>query len=80
MSDSGVIAADIEIRPVRVADINVIDDDLGTAPLALSGDDADKFEIIGSRLFLKAGTVLDFQTDTAAWTSQGAWPFSSVRA
>jgi uncharacterized protein YjiK len=43
---------------VRVADISVTDDGLGTNNLSVSGTDAASFEIVGSSLFLKAGTTL----------------------
>jgi Domain of unknown function (DUF4214) len=47
----------------KVADIVVSDDALGTNALTLSGVDAASFEIVGSELFLKAGSVLDFETN-----------------
>ncbi|MBI1371298.1 MAG: hypothetical protein GC159_00850 [Phycisphaera sp.] len=43
---------------VRVADIAVTDDGQGTNDLSVSGVDAAFFEIIGSSLYLKAGTSL----------------------
>jgi uncharacterized protein YjiK len=43
---------------VRVADISVTDDGVGTNNLSVTGTDAASFEIVGSSLFLKAGTVL----------------------
>ncbi|MBX9925563.1 MAG: cadherin repeat domain-containing protein [Hyphomicrobiaceae bacterium] len=46
---------------VKVADIAVTDDALGTETLTLSGADAALFEIDGAELFLKAGTTLNFQ-------------------
>ena len=49
---------------VKVADIVVTDDDLGTNNLSVSGADADFFEIDGTELYLKAGTALDFETRT----------------
>ncbi len=49
---------------VKVADIVVTDDNLGTNNLSLSGADADFFEIDGAELYLKAGTELDFETST----------------
>ena len=49
---------------VKVADIQITDDALGTNTLSLTGADADKFEIVGNELFLKAGTSLDYETDT----------------
>ncbi|MCZ4274179.1 DUF4214 domain-containing protein [Maritalea porphyrae] len=48
---------------VKVADIVVTDDGLGTNVFALTGADAAKFEIDGVELYLKAGTALDFETD-----------------
>ena len=47
---------------IKVADIAAIDDALGTNVLGLTGADASFFEIVGSSLYLKAGTVLDFET------------------
>src|SRR5262249_9993779 len=47
---------------VRVADISVTDDGLGTNNLSVTGTDAASFEIVGSSLFLKAGTVLSHAT------------------
>src|SRR5262249_31776715 len=45
--------------PVKLADITVSDDGLGTNNLSLSGADAASFQIIGNSLYLKAGTPLD---------------------
>jgi len=50
--------------PVKLADILVTDDGLGTNVLAVSGTDASSFEITGSELYLKAGTLLDYETKT----------------
>ena len=50
---------------VKVADIVITDDALGTNNLSLAGADAASFEIAGSQLRLKAGTVLDFETKTS---------------
>ena len=47
---------------IEVAEIVITDDALGTNTLALSGTHAALFEIIGSDLYLKAGTVLDHET------------------
>jgi len=47
---------------IKVADIVVADDDVGTNTLSLSGVDADDFEIDGGVLYLRAGTVLDHET------------------
>jgi protocadherin Fat 4 len=47
---------------VKVADIVVADDALGTNVLSLSGADAALFEIVDTALYLKAGTVLDYET------------------
>jgi len=48
---------------VKVADIIVSDDALGTTDVGLSGEDASLFVITGSELFIKAGAVLDFETN-----------------
>jgi tartrate-resistant acid phosphatase type 5 len=48
---------------LRVADIVITDDALGTNTLSLSGADAALFEIVSGALYLKAGTVLDFETN-----------------
>ena len=48
---------------IRVADIVVTDDGLGTNVLSLGGADASKFEIVAGQLRLRAGTALDFETD-----------------
>ncbi len=53
------------LNPIKVADIVVTDDGLGTNTLTLSGPDAANFEITGFGLFIKAGTVLDFETKTS---------------
>ena len=47
---------------VKLADIAVIDDGLGSNVLTLSGADAGSFQVIGSVLYLKAGTSLNAQT------------------
>jgi len=48
---------------IKVADILVGDDGTGVNNLALTGADADLFEIVGGELFLKAGAALDFETN-----------------
>ena len=50
---------------VKVADIVVTDDVAGSNTLSLAGADVALFEIDGTELFLKAGTVLDFETDNS---------------
>jgi hypothetical protein len=54
-------STDTSIR-VKVADITVIEDALGTPTLSLSGLDKALFVIQGVELFLKAGAKLDFET------------------
>jgi hypothetical protein len=46
---------------IKVADIVVTDLDGGTNTLGLTGADAGFFEIANNQLFLKAGTVLDYE-------------------
>jgi len=48
--------------PIKVADIVITDDAMGTNDLFLVGADADSFELVGTELFLKAGVWLDFET------------------
>jgi hypothetical protein len=50
-------AADVSSH-VRLADISVTDDGQGTNNLSVSGTDAASFEIVGTSLYLKAGTAL----------------------
>lgn len=50
---------------IKVADIAITDDGLGTNTLSLTGNDAAAFEIDGSALFLKAGTALDFESKSS---------------
>lgn len=50
---------------IKVADIVVDDDLLGDNTLGLTGADASRFEIVGSELYLKAGTVLDHEAAAA---------------
>jgi Ca2+-binding RTX toxin-like protein len=50
---------------IKVADIVVTDDALGSNSLALTGTDAASFEIVGGALYLKAGTVLDYETKSS---------------
>jgi uncharacterized protein YjiK len=50
---------------IKVADIIVTDDGLGTNNLTVSGVDAGFFEITGTSLYIKAGTVLDFETKSS---------------
>ncbi|SLN64974.1 Quinoprotein glucose dehydrogenase B precursor [Roseivivax jejudonensis] len=45
--------------PIKVANITVVDDPLGTNVLSLGGDDANLFEIVGRELFLQANVALD---------------------
>ncbi|MCA9047892.1 MAG: cadherin domain-containing protein, partial [Planctomycetaceae bacterium] len=46
---------------IAVAEIVITDDGRGTNEVSLSGTDASLFEIIGTTLYLKAGTVLDHE-------------------
>jgi hypothetical protein len=48
---------------IKMADIVITDDGMGSNDLTLTGADAGLFEIVGSELWLKAGTVLDHETN-----------------
>ncbi|WP_265594706.1 lamin tail domain-containing protein [Haloferula sp. BvORR071] len=50
---------------VKVGDVVVSDDGLGTNTLTIGGPDAAFFQITGSSLYLKPGTILDFETKTS---------------
>ncbi len=50
---------------IKVGDINFTDDEAGTSNLSLTGTDANFFEIEGKVLYLKAGTKIDFERQTA---------------
>jgi len=52
-------------QPVKIADIVVLDDALGTAQLQLSGADASLFQIVGNELYLVVGASLDFDIQPA---------------
>ena len=51
-----------DTNSVRVADIVINDDSIGSETLTLTGVDASSFEIVGNELHVRAGTVLDFET------------------
>ncbi|MDB5438473.1 MAG: hypothetical protein JWM33_900, partial [Caulobacteraceae bacterium] len=70
---------------VKVAGLNVTDDGLGTNTFTVSGADAKYFEADSSGLYIKAGTVLDYETKTTYSvtvnvddTTVGATPDASV--
>ena len=50
---------------IKVADIVITDDALGSNTISLTGADADSFEVNGTALFLKAGTALNFEAKTS---------------
>jgi hypothetical protein len=50
---------------IKVADIVIADDILGSNVISLSGSDAASFEVVGTELFLKAGVVLNFEAKTS---------------
>lgn len=47
---------------IKVADVTVTDDGLGSNNLSVTGPDAAAFEVDATGLYIKAGTVLDFET------------------
>jgi uncharacterized protein YjiK len=50
---------------VKVADIALTDDGIGTNNYTVTGADAAFFEVDSNGLYIKAGTVLDFETKTS---------------
>lgn len=51
--------------PLIVTSVTVTDDALGSETLTLSGPDAEVFQIVGSTLRVRAGTVLDYETQSS---------------
>ncbi len=51
--------------PVKVADIAVTDDALGTNVVTLSGTDANSFEVVGTALYVKAGVTLNYEAKSS---------------
>jgi hypothetical protein len=47
---------------IRLADVSITDDGLGTNTFNVSGADASVFEVVAGQLRLKAGTVLNYTT------------------
>jgi Cadherin-like domain/Domain of unknown function (DUF4114)/Calx-beta domain len=52
------------VNRIKITDIAITDDQLGTNTLSLSGADVSSFELDGTSLFLRSGVVLDFETKT----------------
>ncbi|MGV0986792.1 MAG: cadherin domain-containing protein, partial [Limnohabitans sp.] len=50
---------------VKVADIGITDDALGTNTVTLTGTDASYFEVDAGVLYLKAGTALNYESQSA---------------
>ncbi len=61
----GAIAENSDTRSaIRVADIVIADDAMGTNQITLLGADASRFEVIGNGLFIKAGTILNYESQS----------------
>jgi hypothetical protein len=56
------LAESAYVAPLRVADVVVTDDGIGTNVLTLAGADAAMFELSGGSLYLRGGTLLDHET------------------
>ena len=50
---------------IKVADLQLVDDGLGTNNFSLSGADASNFTIIGNALYLNSGTTLNYEAKTS---------------
>jgi hypothetical protein len=60
---------------LKVADIAITDDAVGSEVLSVTGSDSSFFEIVGTSLYLKAGVVLDYETQASySVTIQAADP------
>lgn len=73
------------IARIKVADIAITDDGLGSNVLSVSGTDAASFEVDNTGLYIKAGVVLDYESKTSYSvtvevddTSVGATPDAST--
>jgi len=53
------------VSRIKVADIVIADDNLGSNVISLFGPDADYFEVVGPSLFIKAGITLNFEAKTS---------------
>ncbi|QJE96105.1 lamin tail domain-containing protein [Luteolibacter luteus] len=51
--------------PLKVGDVVVSDDGLGANVVTIGGPDAAFFQVTGTSLYIKAGTVLDFEAKTS---------------
>lgn len=49
---------------IRIANVRVVDDALGSNGLTLSGPDVNRFTLVGSELRLKSSTPLNFETQS----------------
>ena len=69
------LAEDVDLTTrLKVADIEVTDDGVGTNVLTLVGDDAALFEIDGDELFLKAGAAVVFGRNVLSYTNVRSRP------
>jgi VCBS repeat-containing protein len=50
---------------IKVADIGIADDALGSNAISLTGTDAASFEVSGAGLYLKAGVALNYESKTS---------------
>jgi predicted extracellular nuclease/phosphodiesterase/alkaline phosphatase D-like protein len=57
---------------IKVADVGIADDGVGSHTISLSGADAASFEVSGSALYLKAGINLNFEAKAAYAVSLSA--------
>ena len=65
------IVQELSLQPRQVAAaievgiVSITDDGLGTNTITLSGAQASSFEVVGGKLYLKQGVVLDYETRTS---------------
>lgn len=53
------------VARIKVADVAIADDGLGTNILSVSGTDSASFEVDNTGLYIKAGVALDFESKTS---------------
>jgi hypothetical protein len=65
LTDGRILENTSTTTHILVANIAITDDTQGNNTLSLTGVDAASFELVGTALYLKAGVVLDFETQTS---------------
>jgi Ca2+-binding RTX toxin-like protein len=76
----GTVNEQLLAAAFKVADLMVSDDGLGNETFTLSGADASVFEVVGGALYIKSGTLLDFESGKIAYNVTVALDDTTVGA